>query len=861
VYRARDLKLKREVAIKILPEEFARDAERVSRFQREAEVLASLSHPNIAGIHDLAEASGSRYLVLELVEGETLADRIARGPLPVEEALNIAIQVCEALEAAHERGIIHRDLKPANAKITPDGNVKVLDFGLAKAIENLPANPTLSNSPTLLSGTVGGMIIGTAAYMSPEQAIGKPVDRRSDVWSFGAVLYEMLTGTAAFTGASAPEILAAVVKLEPDWENVPASTPAAVRKLLRRCLTKDRTQRLQAMGEARIALENPAAEEFVAAPSKGLRHGWLGWGLAAAFLVIGAVVSFIHFREESPRLTKLSIPPPENGYFRQFPSFAVSPDGRRVAFETVLDGKLELWLRDLDNTVPRVLATIGGYEAGIPFWAPDSHRLGFFDGTKLKTIDVRGGATVIVTDDGGGTPGSGSWNQDDVIIFARLGGPVFRVRVSGGVPEQITTRDKGEGPHWAPWFLPDGHHFLYRAGAAGYGSPENIVYVGDLASKTRKRLGSFGLGAIYVNPGYLLFVRQQILLAQPFNTSRLETTGDPVAVAEQVDTYTGGGGVLGHYSASQNGVLVYTTSASSDDVQLVWYDRMRNKLGTVGPPGEYRQFSLSPDDARVVFTRRGQERGEFDIWTRDLARGPETRLTTSGNNTSPVWSGDGMHIYFRRNREGGVKLYRKNANGTGPEEVLEPGGKMPANASPANASRDGRYLLTQTPATAKTGIDIWVLPLFGDGKPFPYLETEFAKVNPRLARDGGWLSYQSNESTSEEVYVESFPKKGEKWRISIGGGASPVWSRDGRELYYSSPDNSIMAVEIKPSVSGSARFGVPRKLFEARTSGNGGSRFDVSSDGRFLLAVPAGQPEESVPITVVLNWPEMLKKK
>ena len=562
VYRARDTKLRREVAIKVLPREFERNFARLARFEREAHVLASLNNRRIAAIYDLEEFQGVRFLVLELVEGPTLADRIARGPIPQDEALAIASQVIEAMEYAHERNIVHRDLKPANIKVTPEGDVKVLDFGLAKALSDPAPATDSADSPTLDIGrTEIGMILGTPAYMSPEQASGKPADRRADIWSFGAVLYEMLTGKRAFEGESVSHTLASVLKLEPDLNALPASTPAAIRNLIRRCLTKDPRQRLQAIGEARIILESPRTEEAAAGISSAKR-AWLRPAVAALLLVLSAGLAFIaweHFREE-PGVVRFSFSLPESVNFGpQISSMTVSPDGRHVAFESPARGKRQLWVRDLDSPSPRVLADLSG-TTETPFWAPDSRRLGFFDGTRLKKIDINGGPAMTIADTGSENAGSGSWNQDDVIIFSNAGPRrlLFRVPAAGGSPISVTELDKarGETLHWAPWFLPDGRHFLYLARSA---SPETSgVYVGDLASKTRKQVVAFATRAIYVKPGYLLFVRERTLMAQRFDTASLETMGDAIPVVEQIQAFAPpepDRPTFGNFSASQNGGL------------------------------------------------------------------------------------------------------------------------------------------------------------------------------------------------------------------------------------------------------------------------------------------------------------------
>jgi serine/threonine protein kinase len=699
VYRARDTKLKRDVALKVLPEAFAVDPERMARFQREAEVLASLNHPNIAHIYGVEE----RALVMEMVEGQSL-----RGPLPFEEAWKIALQIADALEYAHDKGVIHRDLKPANVKVTPDGVVKLLDFGLAKAFssEDTPsANP--DNSPTLTMGATNlGVILGTAGYMAPEQAKGKKVDKRADIWSWGVVFYELLTGERMFHGEDVSDTLAQVLTKEPDLSRVPTQG----RRLLRRCLEKDPKKRLRDIGEAAYLLENRTAP---AAPS-GTR---LGWAMATVLLVLSTTLGFVawrHAREESPHLVKLYFPLPEKGVFEttRWPSLAVSPDGRRVVFEAIVDGKRGLWVRDLDNPTPHLLS---GFETDnrpeSPFWAPDSRRLAFFQGGKLKKIDVSGGPAVAIATPSFRVQGSGSWNQDDVIVFGPLSSPaLWKVSAGGGTAVPVTELDtaRNEMVHMMPWFLPDGRHFLYLAISS---DPEKSgVYVGDLASKVRKPVMIGPSRAIYVKPGYLLFVQDRTLMAQHFNASRLETDGDPVPIAEDVDET--GAAVLGYFSASQNGVLAYTSGAAGGGVQLTWLDRGGRKLATAGMPGELGQFALSPDGASVAFSRRDRQTGRSDIWIRDLLRGSELRLTSSGGtagSSDPVWSADSTHVFFGSDRDGGVKLYQKAANGTGMEELLEP-----SNKTPTDTSRDGRYLFTTAPPNPKTGMDIWVLPLFGD---------------------------------------------------------------------------------------------------------------------------------------------------
>jgi Tol biopolymer transport system component len=614
-------------------------------------------------------------------------------------------------------------------------------------------------------------------------------------------------------------------------------------------LEKDPRRRLRDIGDARDLPDEPST----AAPSIS-RRGWLA---AAALLVVSAalgVVAWRHFREEPPHVAMLFFPPPGKGTFEpRIPPMAVSPDGRRVAFEALVEGKQSLWVRDLDNPAPRMLASIESGTPEVPFWAPDSRRLGFFDGRSLKTIDVTGGPALTIADTGRDAPGSGSWNQDDIILFGTLGTPVIsRVPAAGGTPTPVTELDKAraEVTHWAPWFLPDGRHFLYVTSTPD--SEASGVYVGDLTSKARKQVVGFGSRAIYLNPGYLLYARDDTLMAQPFDTGKLGTTGDAVPVAE-VDSFLPNTSILlGRFSASQNGVLMYTSGGVGGNAQLTWFDRTGRTLDTVGAPGLLVAFSLSPDGTTVAYSRQDSHTARTDIYTYDLLHGSESKLTFAGNNQFPVWSQpDGKYIFFYKNRQ----LYRKAANNTGPEQMVEAAG----DKLPMDASRDGHYLFTITNRdTPKTSNDIWVLPLSGDRKPFAYVATEFSEGSEKLSPDGRWLAYQSNASRRFEIYVESFPQKGGRWQVSTGGGIAPVWSRDGRELYYYGSDGKIMVVAIKAGAQ--FEFYAAKPLFPVSLTIPPNASFEVSRDGRFLLPMLVEQGA-SAPMTVVLNWPEMLKKK
>ena len=601
-------------------------------------MLASLNHPNIANIYDLQDHNGSRYLVLELVEGETVADRIARGPIPVGEALNIAIQICEALEAAHERGIIHRDLKPANVKITPDGKVKVLDFGLAKAMEGAPASATLSNSPTLLNGSMVGMIVGTAAYMSPEQAKGRQVDKRTDIFAFGCVLYEMLTGKSAFDGEDVSQILAHVLAREPDWNRLPAAVPSRVRELLRLCLEKNVKNRRSDATDVRLDIELAVKEPVTeAAPLQATpRTRERLWISLAAILFIGvAAVSAVHFREKPPALPELvrfQIYPPEKSTFAAN-LIALSPDGRKLAFTaTDADRHTQLWVRALDSLDSRLLPGTEG--AADPFWSPDSRWLAFQSQGKLKKIDTTGGPAQTLCDLAGTGYIAGDWSREEVILFASGGAGLMRVSSTGGVAQVATTIDRSANEiyHRKPVFLPDEKHFLYVRDSS---APEDsAVYLGSLDGKPEdpksKRILSANAFIAYARDpadagrGHILFLREGTLMAQLFDASRLETVGEAVPVAEQIETY---GNVGAIFSASASGVLAYRGGGHIAASRLTWYDRQGKVLGYVGAPGEYREIALSPDGTQAAEARITPQTFSQVIWIDDLARGTSTRLT------------------------------------------------------------------------------------------------------------------------------------------------------------------------------------------------------------------------------------------
>jgi eukaryotic-like serine/threonine-protein kinase len=835
VYKARDPRTDRDVAIKISAEQFN------ERFDREVRAVAALNHPNVCTLFDV----GPNYLVMEYVEGEA-----PQGPLPLEEALRIAEQIAAALEAAHEKGIVHRDLKPANIKVKSDGLVKVLDFGLAKMGGTSAAQS--EESPTLsMAATQAGVILGTAAYMAPEQARGKPVDQRADIWAFGVVFHELLSGRKLFQGDDLTETLASVVKEKPDLSTV----PPRVRRLLEACLQKDPKQRLQAIGDMRLLLQDDAAEGALQPVARSQNK--LPWAIAVALAIAAGALGYLalrHSREEAPRLAKLYFAPPEKGSINETngPAVAVSPDGRRVVFKAAVDGKNSLWVRDLDSLSLRMLA--GTDNANLPFWSPDSRWIGFFAQGNLMKIDVAGGPTITIcsADSGRG----GTWNENDVIVFApKNTGALFRVSAAGGTAAPLTELDttRKEDAQRFPWFLPDGRHFLYlsRSGDAD----KTAVLIGDLESKDRKEIVKVASNAVYISTGYLLFARDRTLMAQSFDAAKLQTTGDPVPVAEQVD-YRNGGFAYSYFSASQNGVLAYASGGYGGNLQITWFDRTGKSAGAVGKPVDVQWASLSPDGKFVVTDRASNAgSGDRDIWLYDLARGTEQRITFAGNNTFPIWSPDGARIAFLATREGSGKLLAKAANGTGTEETLEA-----ATKAPMDWSRDGRYLTSATlNGNPKTGNDIWMLPMKdspGDRKPTPVFQTDFQESYNKISPDGRWLAYQSDESKRAEIYVVGFPGLNGKWQVSVDGGRIPVWSRDGKELYFLGANNKLMAVEIKPGAQFQA--GVPKPLFDVQL-GPSSPNFDVSADGRFLIATPIEQAA-AVPMTVVLNWQAGLKK-
>ncbi|HXW91614.1 MAG TPA: protein kinase [Terriglobales bacterium] len=875
VYRAHDAKLGRDVALKVVREVFAGDAERMVRFRREAKILASLNHPNIAAIHGLEDASGTPALVMEFVDGPTLADRILQGPIPVDESISIAKQICEALEYAHERGIVHRDLKPANVKAANEDTVKVLDFGLAKAMEGKASSPVSSQSSTISRmETELGILLGTPAYMSPEQAKGKFVDHRVDIWAFGCVFYEMLTGKQTFTGETVTDTLAAVITKEPDWSRLPPATPARVRVLLQRCLQKDPKQRLRDVGDARISLDEVLAGAsdplpgIVVPAAVPLWRRALSWAMLAMSVAALSAAILLHFRQRpaAPKTVRFQIPAPENTTIGAAGAFALSPDGRQLAFFAVGSDRIwRLWIRSLDSLVARPLQ--GGESTGAnppPFaWSPDSRYIAFESANTLRKIPADGGPAQTLCD---GFAVAGSWNRDGVIIFGdETANVLMRVAASGGPPSAVTALDpsRGEIRHAFPWFLPDGKHFLYLRLSS---QPEaSGVYVGSLDTaprdhETRRLLATEGQ-TIYVpssNPdmGQLLFLRDATLLAQTFDARRLELSGEPVKIAEPVGTYR----YFGFFSAGNN-ALAYRMGGGSGDFQLTWFDREGKVFGKMGEPGNYSNATFSPNGVRAAIGLHDPQTGHWSIWLFDLSKGTSARFTFGARNARfPVWSPDGNRIIFSSVSNGIAALYQKPANGTKEEELLL---KSDENLSPTSISRDGRFLLYTSMGLKR--LSLGVLPLNGTGKPLAFAQTPFNEWDGHFSPDGHWIAYKSDESGQYEVYVRPFSPDsvtahsvaGGKWQISYGGGIRPRWSADGKELYYLAPDGKVMVVAVVTRPVFHA--GTPRPLFQAPAQ-PGRELGDYTVDGRrFLFPVPLG-PNAQPPFTVVLNWQEELNK-
>jgi Tol biopolymer transport system component/tRNA A-37 threonylcarbamoyl transferase component Bud32 len=888
VWAATDTRLNRQVAIKSLPPAVAADETRMGRFQREAQLLAALSHPNIASIYGLEQVEGVSYLALELVEGDDLSERIDGRHVPYDEVVEIALQIAAGIEEAHDKGIIHRDLKPANIKLSDDGKVKVLDFGLAKALSEDPNSSfdsmDLSTSPTMTAamGTQAGVILGTAAYMAPEQARGKTVDRRADIWAFGVILFEMLTGQRMYHGETVTDIIAAVVTREPDWDQLPAETPVAMRRVLRRCLQKDPRKRLRDIGDAALELRGEFGdEEAVAAGSTtdsaatppSRRLAWIVGAVGLALGLILATVISTHMRTpvaEVP-LTWSTLPPPVGIDYEYTGFLELSPDGRHVVFSATPAGGDEpmLWVRDLDREQPRMLAgTEDGYQ---PFWSPDSRSIGYFANRKLRRIDVNGGvSTELATT--GNQPRGAHWGDNGMILYGPdWSQPLFGVSETGGEAVAITqfNAERLELSHRWPHMLPDGQHFLYYA-VSTYPelNPENPsevdqsgLYLGSLNGDEPRLLQTARSRTAYVD-GALMYVDDKILTLRPFDLATLSYTGQPVSLVEDVTQSVDSlwGGAL--FSVSDVGTLMFVRGAPEERSmsQLTWYDREDDRRETIGEMQPYNSLEISHDGTRVV-TSIGDP---GDVWVHDLKRNNTTRFTfDAGNDTNPIWSPDDGHLLFTSSRLiSGQRftpsnLFRKATSGLDPEEHLSVVENTPT-LQPSSWSPDGT-ILALTAVRPESGTDILLYSL-DDSELTVHLQTEYDEQTAVFSPDGRWLAYASDESGDYEVYVTAFPGPGGKWQVSQGGGVMPRWRADGQELFYIGLEK-VMAVPVE--IGNAFRHDTPIELFEFPKlfrSISSNVTYDVTPDGqRFLLMAPIEDDlAQEASVHLVQGWSGLL---
>ena len=850
VYRARDGKLNRDVALKVPADVFSSDAERLTRFEREAQLLAALNHPHIAQIYGVVDADGTgcpTAIVMEHVDGITLAGRIGQGRVSAHEALLMARQIAEALEAAHERGIVHRDLKPSNIKVRSDGSIKVLDFGVAKLLTEGDALNAADAATATAVATQHGAFLGTIPYMSPEQARGLPVDRRADVWAFGCVLFELLTGSPAFAGPTIPDTVAAILERDPDWAQLPPSTPPHVVRVLRRCLQKDLKLRLRDCGDLRLDIDEALSTEVASQPSPPARSQLAIMWIAAAIVGAGALGALAALYPWTPRSliapTRLSISVPGTITSQSAP--AIAPDGRRIAFVTTsASGQSTLWLRAFDSVDARELP--GTANAAHPFWSPDGRWIAFLSEGKLKKIPADGGSVQVLADKA--LRAGGSWGADAMIVFVPAVGQLASVSANGGPPSPIALPGH-LSPGW-PHFLPDGRHFLFLDnGVPG----SRTIYVGAVGSTEIKPVLKNDFRALYSDAGYLLFARDENLMAQPFDVDQFATTGDAVIVASGVWGARG----AGQASISAAGSMIAYVNSSLWNSQLVGFERSGKPLGPVGAPDRYQgqDPQLSPDGRQIAISRDFR-----DIWVVNVGDGSSSRFTfSSAASGPPLWSADSSAVVFRVAGEGAKSRVVEKHVDSGAEDVLF---EMAGPVVLQDWSADGKYLLYYTFGSA-SGLDLWVLPLVGIRKPIPYLRNGFNCNQAQISPNAKWLAYTCNETGGDEVYVDSFPQPGNKHQIS-NGGVMPRWRKDGKELFYLSTSQHLMSVRVQAA---DATFvtSAPMQLFKTTLIAQGSQSigfatlYAVSPDGtRFVIN---DQPQDpGPPISVVLNWTGVLKK-
>jgi eukaryotic-like serine/threonine-protein kinase len=857
VYKARDTRLDRTVAIKILPDLLADDPHFRERFDREARTISQLDDPHICALYDVGRENGTSYLVMQYLEGETLAVRLLKGPLAISEALKIGIEIAKALERAHRAGVIHRDLKPGNVMLTRSG-AKLLDFGLAKttAVSTTGAS-VLPTTP--VSITAQGTILGTFQYMAPEQIEGQEADSRTDLFALGAVLFEMVTGRGAFHGKTQASLIGSILRDDPLMAaDVAASVPLPLSRVIRTCLAKNPDDRFQTAHDVALQLQwllEGGSQAGVQAPVDAgarKRRRWMPWAFAAVMAVAATAFAFAWLNRplSEARVVKFDLPLPDTLVSIGAPR--LSPDGRFLAFNaTDLEGKTLVWIRPLDTLTAHPLAGTDG--AARPFWSPDSRYLAFMADGKLKKIDVNGGPAQKICDAPSGA--DGSWSGQGTILFdGRSGDPIQRVSAAGGTATVAVQADRSRKEADVGWpeFLPDGRHFLYLALGQ---SPEDTAYrIGTLDSNDTMPLIAAQTQVSFALPGQLLFVRDNTLVAQPFDPKALKVTGDPVPLVEHVGVDSIG---LALFSVSRNGTMAYRTGDSG--TRLVFVNREGKEIETLGEKGEFNAPSVSKDGRFISYNLPDQRSGKVDIWIRDLARGISSRFTFGpGDNVASVWSPDGAQVAFTSGRSGPGDLYVKPTAGQGEETLLL---KDDARKIPTDWSRDGRYVAYTASKDSKTKTDVFVLPTFGDRQPIAVATSPANESNLVFSPNGRFVAYRSDESGTNQIYVQTFPNPSRKWQVSNAGGNDPAWRSDGKELLYRGPDQHIMSVEI--SAGEQFDMSVPRSLFLARLSVSSiaRNRYVVTPDAqRFLLVAPPGQ-EAQIPTTVVLNWAEQLKSR
>jgi len=877
VYRARDTRLDRAVAIKILPPHLSSNIELKARFEREARAVSALNHHHICHLYDIGLQDGTSYLVMEYLEGESLADRLYKGALPLKQTLHIGIQIAEALTAAHRAGILHRDLKPGNIMLTA-GGAKLLDFGLAKTSPTLAGTPAVGVSgmtplaPTMTIAelslptkalTEQGTVVGTFQYMAPEVLQGAEADARSDIFSLGCVLYEMATGRRAFEGKSQLSVLTGILEKDPEpISRVQPTSPAMLDHIVKTCLEKNPDDRFQTAHDVGVQLKFVAEGGTQAGvASSAQKHSPLGWIVAAAALLIALVsIAYVSLSSRPSAVVRSSLlPPPGTSFATMTPTSGppvLSPDGTRLAF-TARDekGKVLLYVRALTSLAAQPVAGTEG--AMYPFWAPDSRRIGFFIPGKLMKIDANGGLPQTLCE-ASPTGGRGAaWSKQGVIVFnPQAVRPLLRVSESGGVPEPATKLGASENSHRWPQFLPDGKHFLYWSRGLG-GPQDDTLHVGLLGSPETKVVLKGTTMATYAS-GYLLFMRDTRLLAQPFDLRRLEVTGEAATLAEGITLNELSARPV--FSASENGTLVYQYSAVPAIWNLLWFTRDGKQVGSIPQQGApYFSPSLSWDGNRLAVSF-ASSLGISGVWIFDLQRGTRTRITfENGIQHDMIWPPDGKTVLYGSLIGGVNHIYAKAADGSGSERTILASGD--ASEVPSSISPDGRYLVYVRRAltATQTSNDLWVLPLFGDGKPFPIVQTSFDDINAAVAPNGKWMAYQNDESGRTEIYITAFPGGGAKWQVSTTGGISAHWRRDGKELFFLDAANNVMAVDID-TLGSTIRLGSPHALFSAVGARRGSGPFDVTADGKRFLINSGDVKESGEPMTLVVNWTSELKK-